>query len=126
MNFSQIFFKILNNRRIKHINDKNNKLGKAIMVKPQSKGIDNSTKPYYYEEEYVQSKEVSPPPAYQSLFTMNRYGNNNRVATIRRENENRRMINGREYLITRDAEGNKQMIPVRQPSATIFQYTYNY
>lgn len=96
------------------------------MVKPQSKGIDNSTKPYYYEEEYVQSKEVSPPPAYQSLFTMNRYGNNNRVATIRRENENRRMINGREYLITRDAEGNKQMIPVRQPSATIFQYTYNY
>lgn len=99
-------------------------LGKKITVKPLERGIDNSTKTY--AEDYIQAKEVSPPPAYQSLFTMNRYGNNDRVATIRRENENRKTINGRDYMIVTDSLGNKQMVPIRQPSATIFQYTYNY
>lgn len=121
----QLFFRCLNSRRIQQANEQNGQKSKQITVKPLERGVDNSTKPSYAEE-YIQTKEISPPPAYQSIFTMNRYGNNDRVATIRRENENRKTINGREYMIVRDAEGNKQMIPIRQPSATIFQYTYNY
>lgn len=36
----------------------------------------------------------------------------------------RRFINGREYMVFRNANGQSQLVPMRVPSATLFQYTY--
>nr|QKN21173.1 ionotropic receptor [Zeugodacus cucurbitae] len=36
----------------------------------------------------------------------------------------RRLINGRDYMVFRNPNGQSQLVPVRAPSAALFQYTY--
>ena len=69
----------------------------------------------------------SPPPPYATLY--NRFSKNDsnvshQLETSSKENENRKTINGRDYMVVKNSNGT-QLIPLRTPSAAIFQYTYN-
>ncbi|KAI8036619.1 hypothetical protein M5D96_010420 [Drosophila gunungcola] len=88
------------------------------------------------------AQNVTPPPPYQSIFQgggqgdpLNRWrrplGNGNGIAIgngvlLGGDSENgvRRLINGRDYLVFRNPNGQSQLVPVRSPSAALFQYSY--
>ncbi|XP_063708736.1 glutamate receptor ionotropic, delta-2 [Culicoides brevitarsis] len=64
----------------------------------------------------------SPPPSYSSLLDRI----HNTKASEGLSDGLRQIINGREYKIVTDITGNKQLIPLRVPSAALFTYfTYN-
>lgn len=78
---------------------------------------------------------ISPPPPYATLFNRNRisvgtdllYGqpmglgaeSSTKDPTLK----NRKVINGRDYLVIKE-QGMSRLIPIRAPSAALFQYSY--
>lgn len=50
-----------------------------------------------------------PPPSYQILFGQ--------------RDAQKKIVNGREYWVIKSMDGETRLIPVRQPSALLFQYT---
>ncbi|XP_065360019.1 glutamate receptor 2 [Calliphora vicina] len=101
-----------------------------------------------------QTSNTTPPPPYQSIFSskgrqdntsMNRWhqavnfgaNGNGGFGALRPAVADsqyggmgitstglRKFINGREYMVYRTPEGQSQLVPVRVPSAALFQYTY--
>ncbi|EDV52455.1 glutamate receptor 2 [Drosophila erecta] len=85
-------------------------------------------------------QNVTPPPPYQSIFNggshgdpLNRWrrplahGNaigNGVLLGGDSEGGVRRLINGRDYMVFRNPNGQSQLVPVRSPSAALFQYSY--
>lgn len=77
-----------------------------------------------------QTVSVTPPPSYATLF--NRSRNKNKVWTTDTfahtppENGDgvRQMINGRNYVVFKTNHGETRLIPVRTPSAALFEYAY--
>lgn len=84
-------------------------------------------------------QNVTPPPPYQSIFSGgghgdslgNRWrrppiGNGNGVLLGGGASDSgvRRLINGRDYMVYRNTNGQSQLVPLRSPSAALFQYTY--
>jgi len=85
-------------------------------------------------------QNVTPPPPYQSIFNggsqgdpLNRWrrplGNGNASGNgvlLGGDSEGgvRRLINGRDYMVFRSPNGQSQLVPVRSPSAALFQYSY--
>ncbi|XP_055856545.1 glutamate receptor ionotropic, delta-2 [Episyrphus balteatus] len=78
---------------------------------------------------------VTPPPAYASIFKHNKNAvvdmNKWKQAVSRNQDEYneskggvRRLINGRDYMVYKNTNGINQLVPVRAPSATLFQYSY--
>ncbi|EDW70384.1 glutamate receptor ionotropic, delta-1 [Drosophila virilis] len=84
------------------------------------------------------AQNVTPPPPYQSIFNHggeHLHGGQQRWRQAGREHglilgghHNgagvRRLINGRDYMVFRNPNGTSQLVPVRSPSAALFQYTY--
>jgi hypothetical protein len=127
----QIIFKFLNNRRAgkELVQVSAKKKVKRITVKSREpkNGYFNKN---LTNDDYNKESDWTPPPAYGSIFnpspfTINKYGNNERVATFRKETETKRTINGRNYYVMRNENGTTQLVPVRQASATLFSYSYN-
>lgn len=64
----------------------------------------------------------TPPPPYTT--------NNNRIKfniqpkTIADYVTTRQVINGRDYFVVKGSNGESRLIPMRTPSAAIFQYAY--
>ncbi|XP_017080167.1 glutamate receptor ionotropic, delta-1 [Drosophila eugracilis] len=91
-------------------------------------------------EASTHGQNVTPPPPYQSIFNggshgepVNRWrrplGNGNAVGNgvlLGGDSEGgvRRLINGRDYMVFRNPNGQSQLVPVRSPSAALFQYSY--
>ncbi|XP_054732870.1 glutamate receptor ionotropic, delta-1 [Anastrepha obliqua] len=97
---------------------------------------------------------ITPPPPYQSIFSNNHrhkhhpdasHLGKDGVLNPWRHHEHfggggflgnyqmpgggnaggvRRLINGRDYMVFRNPNGQSQLVPVRAPSAALFQYTY--
>ncbi|XP_055902699.1 glutamate receptor 1 [Eupeodes corollae] len=74
---------------------------------------------------------VTPPPAYASIFKHNKNAvvdmNKWKQAVSKNKDESkgvRRLINGRDYMVYKNTNGINQLVPVRAPSATLFQYSY--
>lgn len=93
----------------------------------------------------TRAPNVTPPPPYQSIFSHHgggggggeqqqtgslqrwrRDGNGNGVLLGADQHGVgvRRLINGRDYMVFRNSNGQSQLVPVRSPSAALFQYTY--
>uniref|UniRef100_A0A6P4DYF6 Uncharacterized protein LOC108038316 n=1 Tax=Drosophila rhopaloa TaxID=1041015 RepID=A0A6P4DYF6_DRORH len=88
------------------------------------------------------NQNVTPPPPYQSIFNGGSHGDGDPLNRWRRplghgnaigtgvllggdsESGVRRLINGRDYLVFRTPNGQSQLVPVRSPSAALFQYSY--
>lgn len=73
---------------------------------------------------------VTPPPSYATLFNRNR--SNNKVWTTdsfaHTPTQNgggvQQLINGRNYMVFKTNQGETRLIPVRTPSAALFEYAY--
>lgn len=61
----------------------------------------------------------SPPPPYAEIFSRHTSGVNLFGADTKSGVGSHKIINGRDYVIV-----GSQLIPIRAPSAAIFQYTY--
>lgn len=82
----------------------------------------------------TKAPSISPPPAYATLFNRNKiwstseYVNSLNVATtidFQNGGGRKEMINGRSYMVFRNNEtGEPQLVPMRTPSAALFQYSY--
>lgn len=64
---------------------------------------------------------VTPPPAYATLFHRNKIFTINSQATNVGKTQ---VINGRDYMVFQNEDGSTRLIPMRTPSATLFQYAY--
>lgn len=51
-----------------------------------------------------------PPPSYQTLFGQ-------------MQNAHKKIVNGRDYWVIKAPDGDTRLVPVRTPSALLFQYT---
>lgn len=69
---------------------------------------------------------VTPPPAYASLFNRSKIFTTDDFMRARETNTMGRtqVINGRDYMVFHTDDGHTRLIPVRTPSATLFQYAY--
>lgn len=75
---------------------------------------------------------ISPPPPYATLFNRNMISANDpnsiqfpartRNGTVDTP-KNHKVINGRDYLVVKE-QGLTRLIPMRAPSAALFQYRY--
>lgn len=65
----------------------------------------------------------SPPPPYATLFNQSR---NNNIWTTHNlpKSEVQKYINGRNYIVVKGQHGEERLIPMRTPSAALFQYSY--
>lgn len=67
----------------------------------------------------------SPPPPYTEIFSRHASGGSLFGSNIDSDSASRKMINGRDYMVVKEKNGiGSQLIPIRAPSAAIFQYTY--
>lgn len=72
-------------------------------------------------------KNVTPPPAYATLFNRNRnkvWTNDEFVKNYDGNGAVKQMINGRDYMVFRNEIGEPRLVPIRTPSAALFQYAY--
>ncbi|KAG4066706.1 hypothetical protein HA402_007342 [Bradysia odoriphaga] len=83
----------------------------------------NSIKdPYSKKVNKSDALTVTPPPAYATLYNRSRKDN---IWTLSEtENKNTQYINGREYMVVKGDDGVQRLIPLRTPSAALFQYSY--
>lgn len=96
---TEMFFKLLN---IRTFNRSRQTERKRKVANATVKTISNIT-------------GYSPPPPYATIFQKSNIGKNNHV---------RKMINGRDYIVVKEFDGNSRLIPLRTPSAALFQYSY--
>lgn len=73
------------------------------------------------------SSNVTPPPSYATLF----HRNQTNVWTSSSMNKSmdssggvQQYINGRNYMVFRNDDGEARLVPLRTPSAALFQYAY--
>ena len=106
-----MFFRYLNYRKSKRVQV----LGKSYGREPKP-GI----------------KIISPPPPYGAVFNRNRfmtgsdlfYGQNpDKPVDTNVAKKDRKVINGRDYMVVRE-QGMSRLVPMRVPSAALFQYSY--
>lgn len=79
-------------------------------------------------ESFVSS--ISPPPPYTTIFSRHRIGTDSLTPKLpsglsrdEREMKNHKVINGRDYMVVKEL-GVTRLIPMRVPSAALFQYRY--
>ncbi|XP_031622172.1 glutamate receptor ionotropic, delta-2 [Contarinia nasturtii] len=68
---------------------------------------------------------VTPPPSYQTLFDRNKiFTTDEHVKTLNVNSGVKRSINGRDYMVFLSNDGEPRLVPLRTPSAALFQYAY--
>lgn len=103
----QMIFKCIN-RRLSL--DRNKVQNSSLRINPQTK---------------KQTKNVTPPPAYGTLFNRNKiFTTEDYVKPFDPETGVKKIINGRSYMVYRNSDGDPRLVPIRTPSAALFQYTY--
>lgn len=94
----------------KHLNNRNGSKTQTLMEK-------------FTQNQSHYLPNLSPPPPYASLFTRTKHqfmSNESSDLT----SHPRKYINGRDYLVVKNVNGESRLIPIRTPSAAIFQYSY--
>lgn len=87
----------------------------SVLKLPKKHTIEVNLNNNYENFGYVpySSKFVTPPPPYHTLFNPPNMGDH-----MKKKN-----FNGRDYWVYDSVSGETKMIPVRTPSALLFQYT---
>lgn len=106
--FTELLFKIKNARTIKQDD---------WQIHPGKKNDWNRGKTNFGND-----YNLTPPPPYTSIYSGNNPSGDNNPAN--QLHGVKRLINGRDYLVFKNKNGDSQLIPVRAPSATLFQYSY--
>lgn len=115
--FSELIMRFFNKRRDRMIREDGP--GRKIQVQPKGPQLRQG-----FGGGPSTSKMVSPPPEYnEAIKTISSLQGNNRTSgTI----ESYRQFNGRQYAVVKTENGGTQLVPVRAPSAAIFNYQYAY
>lgn len=87
-----------------------------------TKSLNNNTKTLKKHH-----SNVTPPPAYATLFNRNKIFTTNDYIKSHETNAGGKtqVINGRDYMVFQNEDGSTRLIPIRTPSATLFEYAYN-
>lgn len=115
--FTELFFKIKNSSNIGPVDWQNNPGGK------KTKNYDwNITR----GDKNKSNFNLTPPPPYTSIYSGSTPSDPNQPTqpSSNQLQGVKRLINGRDYLVFKNKNGDSQLIPVRAPSATLFQYSY--
>lgn len=116
---SELIFKCLNDRNM-----------------DKQKPVGSKDDELLWTKEHQNSKlyNVTPPPPYAELFNRSRIqkfgGDGGASVWSTKENTNSHMggiektINGRNYMVMKMEDGSSRLIPLRTPSAALFQYNY--
>lgn len=73
----------------------------------------------------IHPSNVTPPPAYATLFNRSKiFTTDEYTKSFDVNNGKKQTINGRNYMVFRNDVGEPRLIPIRTPSATLFQYAY--
>lgn len=76
--------------------------------KTSDDGMNNNN--YKHQEGFSKGNYFTPPPpSYQTLFGQ--------------RNAQKKIVNGRDYWVYKLKDGDTRLVPVRTPSALLFQYT---
>lgn len=68
---------------------------------------------------------VTPPPSYGTLFNRNKiYTTNEYIKQYEMNGGVKQVINGRPYVVFRNSDGEPRLVPIRTPSAALFQYAF--
>lgn len=68
---------------------------------------------------------VTPPPSYATLFSRNKiFTTDDYIKSFDSNSGTKRVINGRNYMVFKNPNGEPRLIPMRTPSAALFQYAY--
>lgn len=68
---------------------------------------------------------ITPPPSYQTLFDRNKiFTTEEHTMTSDVKSGVKRSINGRDYMVFLSSDGEPRLVPLRTPSAALFQYAY--
>jgi glutamate receptor, ionotropic, invertebrate len=105
---SQLIFRYLNQR-----NKQKNKIADS-----QNPRLANS---HGQSMKMMLNKQVSPPPPYTTLY--NRFNETKPTKNAYKDGV-RQVINGRDYMVVKEMDGSSKLIPMRTPSAALFQYSY--
>lgn len=92
------------------MNHYGSKKDKRTFLEKQKEKFNNNYEGYGRYNNFMSQ----PPPPYSSLFRPPFYNNSDRV---------KKLINGREYWVIKSKLGETTLIPLRSPSAFIYQYT---
>ncbi|GAB0095279.1 Ionotropic glutamate receptor [Sergentomyia squamirostris] len=106
---SELFFRFLNTRGI---------------CMPRNGGP--KERKLHSQRENVKVDSITPPPPYTTLFrrSQNILGEQKEFASRDENTMHRQNINGREYFVVKGSDGVSRLIPLRVPSAALFQYSY--
>ncbi|CAO1399563.1 unnamed protein product [Diamesa serratosioi] len=113
--FTEMLFRFLNNRKIKNDNVSASNVRK-INVKPANSRRDKNIT---MMADISNGAGFSPPPPYGAIFV------NGKAKNFDESNGQMKTINGRNYTVVKDNNGSSQLVPMRTPSAAIFQYAYS-
>lgn len=69
-------------------------------------------------------KSMTPPPSYATLFNQSRKNNIWTTHNLPEDEGIKRYVNGRTYKVIKTLNGEERLIPMRTPSAALFQYSY--
>lgn len=111
--------RFFNKRKARLIRETSSDRPRRIQVKPK-----NVRQPRQAFNQPGTSKIISPPPEYnEAIKTISSLqpSTSGEAANI----ESYRIFNGRNYAVVKTEQGT-QLIPVRAPSAAIFNYQYSY
>lgn len=79
-----------------------------MFIKREKLRDDTESPPVYDNTNGGKSFGRSPPPLYQNINI--------------NDNSRKQFINGRDYYVVTENDGGKRLVPVRTPSAFLFQY----
>lgn len=119
---SEIIMRFFNKRKARLVREEPSDRARRIQVQPKN------TRPsrQAFNQASTSKKTVSPPPEYNEAIRTLSSLQQASTSTSRESGnvESYRTFNGRNYAVVK-TEGGTQLVPVRQPSAAIFQYAYS-
>lgn len=119
--FSEIIMRFFNKRKARLVREVENGNERARRIQVQPKNTRPSKQAFGLQTSSSKKIISPPPPEYnEAIKTLSslQAGTSSNV-------ESYRTFNGRTYAVTK-TEGGTQLIPVRTPSAAIFNYQYSY
>lgn len=122
---SEIIMRFFNKRKARLIREDGNDRARKIQVQPKK----SKPKPAFvgYQQPGPSTKKtVSPPPEYnEAIKTISSLKSGSSSGPGPSNIESYRTFNGRTYAVVR-TDGGTQLVPMRAPSAAIFNYQYAY
>lgn len=124
---SEIIMRFFNKRKARLVREEGNDRARRIQVQPKKTRPSKPSFGYQQPQPGPSTKKtVSPPPEYnEAIKTISSLQTGSNSGPGPSNIESYRTFNGRTYAVVK-TEGGTQLVPMRAPSAAIFNYQYAY